>query len=790
MMFINFIKVGFRHLRLEPLYGSLNIIGLSISLTGIILLSIFIVSETSFDKFQKNYDRIYRLTTLFKQQGQENKFALNEGLWDDILVHEVTGVDYSTAFLPTEATFTFNVNGQAFEEGSGLLSDEDFLKVFGFNVLSGNRDFSDPNGIILTRKLALKFFGTEDAVGRIIEFKPVEKPIVLKVTAVVEDIPINSSIQFGYVLSGKISGEWWKGQFSRKERTGKTLHIYFRTKQRQDLDVLQSNIDRAFSKYKGESSSYLSPVQELAQIHFGSNNQFELQPGGNIDYLKIFILIITGFGLITIVNSLNINSYQFLRRLKEVGVRKLLGINKYRLISQFVVESIAITLLASIISIVIAHLVLLNVDLSLFSINTSILNSPFNLGTVFLLSIFFGVASAIYPAIRITEPPISQALKGSTTQKRGNHFSLRNVIVLVQIIGAATLFAFSLVVFRQIDYLNNKPLGYNKNNLIVFQRPGAVSVERWKYFKEKLSTFSVFESVGGNTFPLLGFGSMSTIQMTGSNGHKLLAVWNLIDSKFIETMKMELTEGRNISEQRESDSNAIIINETAKKELGLEGTLGLKLKCWRGEFEIIGVVNDFHFRPFNSKISPLVLMVDRNPTSYAIARYQPGEHAQAIEIARNTWKGISETSLEYHFFDDVFNKMLENEHQTSIVVTFFTALSLCITAIGLVGLIGYVAAELKKEIAIRKIVGSSVTEILQLIGSRFFVLTLSGLCIGTPVIIFLSDSWLSGFEYKTELTANDILVTFLSITFLTAIVIARQALDSGLESPIKVIRNE
>jgi putative ABC transport system permease protein len=785
----NFLKVGYRHFRNEALYGVFHFLGLCIGLTGTIIAFIFVKSEFSFDKFHTNHEKIFRLTTIYKHLGQENRFAINAGYWDDVLVQDVPGVTSSTAFGATGSEFVLNDNN-TFNE-IGLYSDADFLKVFDFELLSGGRNFDDPNGIIITRNLANKVFGSDDVLGKIVSLKIADAITPLKVTGVLEDIPINSSIRFEYVVSGKLFGSWWEQQLSKTNSPGNTLRIYFRTDGKQDLAALQANVDRAFSKHviKAPGYEHFTPVQALSQVHFNSYNQFELQPGANQNYMRIFLLIIFAFVFITVINGVNINSTRFLKRIKEVGIRKLLGVNKYVLVGQFVLSSVMTTLIATFFSIFCSYFFLTKVDLSLFSIDPDVLMQWNTIEVVLLSSAAYGIVTGLYPAIKMTSTATSQALKGMAFERRQKLFGARNSIVVIQIIATATMIAFSSIIVKQIHYLNNKELGYNKNNVIFFWKPQEISEENWRSFRDKLASNTIISSVGGSTGQLIGLNSTSVAQFSG-NGSKIIASWNRVDADFLETMKMQITEGRSFSNELKEDSASIVISESARKAFGLETTLGTEVRSWMGEFKIIGVVNDFHFRPFDHKITPAVFILDRNPLRF-YARYSPGKHREVIDLSQKLLRSIlPKGTLSYGFFDDSFNAMMDKEHQSATILMFFTGMSLCITAIGLIGLIGYTVVEYRQEIAIRKVLGSTVTGILALIARRFLMLAGVGLLISIPAIVKLSEFWLYDFEYKTQLEFTDLFFIFVIILCFTFVIILKPIISSATENPVKVLRKD
>jgi putative ABC transport system permease protein len=583
-------------------------------------------------------------------------------------------------------------------------------------------------------------------------------------------------------------GDWWEEQFSPATSTGNSFHIYFRTEEEANLSALQAKVDLAFSKLKPDVDNFPNPVQRLTDVHFNSNNQFELSPGGNGDYMKIFIFILVGFGLVTVVNSNNINSSQFLNRIKEIGVRKLLGCDKYNLAKLFLLDSVIKMLVCTMFSFLLSYMVLLNVNLSIFSIGTSNLTNPTILLRIILGAVILGLLAGIYPVAKVSVIVIVNALKGKFLQSREWIISIRSSVIIIQIFAAAIMFSLTLVVLRQFSYLNNKPLGYDRNNLIRLNRPDNFSQHSWKSFQEKLKNETVFSSATTSSTAL--FQSLNTAYFRGE-GRNFAAHWFNVDAGFIETMQIKMLAGRNFTEES-SIVHEVVINERARQEFGRnENPVGTTLDTWFGEFRIVGIISDFHFKGFNSKITPLVLVLNEDYNWALFARYAPGKHKEALEAAQKIWATFqTDDALGYEFFDDTFNRMLERERQTKIIVILFTIISLIVTAIGLTGLIGYMASQSRQEIAIRKVLGSTVWQILMIFGKRFTILMSVGLIFSIPVILWLSETWLSSFEFKIASNVGDIAYPVLAVILLTFGVISRQAIAAAITNPVHVLRNE
>ena len=762
-------------------------LGVSVGITGLILLFLFIDSERSYDKFHKDYSKIFRLTTIYIENGKEHRFALNEGLWDDILVTDVPGVSNSTAFVGIGRS-SFYINEKNIVGNVGLAADADFLKVFGYTILSGSDDFDGTNNIIITRQLALKLFDDVDCSGKMLEVQTGNGSRLLLVSAVIEDLPLTSSIQFDHVVRG--SGAWWDQQFAKTDRTGNTLYIYFKTMEEVNLSQLQSNVDMAFSKHimKFSGNDYLTPIQRLIDVHFNSDNQFEMVPGGNADYMKIFTFIIIGFGLLTLMNSNNINSLHYYDRIKEIGVRKLFGCNRLNLAKLFLFDSVFKTTLSTLVAIIVSYFILLKIDLSIFSIGPSTISERNSIVRVFVGCIVLGIVAGLYPVSKLLTMQIANAFKGNLLQSKEWILSIGNIIIVAQIFSAATMFTLGLVVLRQIDFLNHKSLGYNRSNLISFYKSEHLPQHLWKSFQEKLSNETVFSSIGTSSTQL--FKSLSIAYFRG-NGHNFQAHWFTVDAKFLETLQVKFLAGHNFT-KTSSDVREVIINKAARQELAQDqDPINTIIETWFGKCRIVGVTDDFHFSSFNSKITPLVMVLDddRNGTMYA--RFVPERSQHAVETAQKIWSSLKpDDLLDYEFFDDTFTRTLEREHQTKIIVIIFTVISLIVTAVGLTGLIAHMTRQYRKEIAIRKVLGSTVWQILKIFGKQFLFLISIGIILSIPISLWLSEMWLSNFEFKMASHFLDISCSMFAIFLITFSVISYQAIGAAVANPVHVLKNE
>ncbi len=788
----HFLSVFLRTIRRNTFFSVINVAGFTIGFTSVIVLAIFLFSELSYDKFHRNYESIYRLTTVFASGGMETHYALNEGKWDNKLETDVAGVLHSTAFFTVYEDLLFKVDDKLFTHGRGLYSDEDFLKVFDFPVIAGDPStaLNAPNSLVLTRSVAEKLFGTTDVVGRTVTQKLPDEQLALNVTAVLEDVPANSSLRFDFIMPGR--GSWWESQFIEGKSPGNTLHVYFATDGEMELSVVQENVDRAFAikNDRDAARSYFTPVQRFRDLHWDAGLEFDIIQSGNWNYARIFFMVGVGLLVITIVNYINLTTARSMSRSKEIGVRKALGTGRKALILQFLSEAVVVTLITSVFSAFLAWWLVRNFIADYYSIELSLFTNYYAIAAILLFGIITGVLSGLYPAFRLSSLNTIAVLKGRVRRERPGAFGLRNVLVSVQLVTAVTLLAFCITTFRQVHFLRNKPLGYERNDLVSFFRPDAIPYSHWTDFQQKLKEESAFQSVGGCFYPLLSSMNKAQFTLVGSDIN-ITAAYNYVDRDFVETLRMEMLAGRDFDPAFPSDSTAIIMNEAAMVALGLDDAIGKKVNYWLGDFEVIGVVRDFHYQSFNSAILPVFLVLENSAPPHLFARAQNLPPGEVVAAAQRAWKSAAiETPFEYSVFNDDFNELLKNEQASNEIITAFTLVTLAITGIGLVGLIGFISSETRKEISIRKVFGASVTNIFLLLGRTFGSVTLVGIVVSIPLVYLAVDAWLSGFQFKVAFRFVDLLLTWVVVSLFVLVVIVRQVIASANVNPTVVLREE
>ncbi|HZY82239.1 MAG TPA: ABC transporter permease [Cyclobacteriaceae bacterium] len=764
--------------------------GISIGLAGVIVLAIIVRAEYSFDRFHADADKIFRLQTVFVIDGQETRFAITDAFLDVIMENDVPNIEASTAFYRS-GPIVLRVGDKIFSEPGGLAVDKDFLSVFSFKTIAGKKSLSEPNEIALTESLAIKLFGTTDVVGRIVDYDQgggVKQP--MKVVLVMEDTPINSTIQFDFLFSGSTWGEWWSKMF-RQGSESNAHHVYFKLQNEEPLQTLQSKLDTAFdfTKMKSPTYAYFTPVQPLTDIHFNSPNQFELRPATSLDAFRIYVVLIISILVIVVLNAANMNSARLVKRVKGIGVSKVFGATRRNIFVNCMADLAVQNLITFSIAAILATAVIYTLDLSVFLIDKS---APILfIASWYFVALYLGysILTSIYPIWRVNAYRIQRSIAGKVDTGTSKYFGPRYVLVTLQVIAASTMVVFSITIARQIRHIRATDLGYTKENLIEFKIPGNASfgeISRFKYLLEQSTTFS---SVGSSFGELLGPHGMGTTRFKNPGEEGFMAAMSWVDHDYIKTMDMTIVEGRGFSDNFKKDSLTVVINEAARHTASLN--VGDELLFYPNWYKVIGVVKDFNYRGFDKVISPAVFFLTPYTANVVMARYGKDDDIEALSRAKAAWQqSFGNSEISYRFFEDKFNDLVNKELQTAYVAIFFSIVTLCIACIGVLGLTAYIVVNYSKTIAIRKIMGATTGDILTLFGKRFLIITIVGSIVAVPIVIELANYWLSHFIYKTPLVFTDFLLTFVLIAMLVVVVISRQVLQSSSANPADAIREE
>ena len=809
-MFISFVKIGIRNLIKNKVYSGINILGLAIGLAGCILIGLFVEDEISYDKFHENSDNIYRLALERIYPTHSTYYAITPHSFGEILAEELPEVEQVVRlfnFVNPVVIRYEKENGEqvTMEEKHVLLADSNFFKVFTLPLLKGDREtvMRGANKLVMTESTAKRYFGDVDPINKILVTGAGE----FTVSGICKDLPENSHFKFDII--GSLNTLEF---FNAMNYTGFSAYQYIVLSDGADPALMeekmpeivkkyagpqiQENLNISYDEYIAAGNGYNYFLQPLTSIHLHSQLENEMQVNGNIAIVYIFISISVFILLIACINFINLATARSSERAKEIGVRKTLGSSRKKIIFQITIESVVISLISLVIGVVIvssslpyfSQLANKNLELNLESLILPVL-----LGFALLV----GILSGLYPAIFLSAFKPSDVLKGRfAAGKKG--LWLRNSLVIVQFFISIVLIAGTLIIYKQLNYLQNRQLGFDKDNVIIIERAFALD-DQFDAFKDELRTFSFVKSLGvSSSIPGRDqfFGAFFQV----NEGSEVLTTKNMvIDEDYIETLNLEMIAGRDFDEDFE-DSLSLIINETAVKAFGIEEPIGATLTTpAAGEvppvtFTIVGVIKDFNFQSLHTQITPLTLWYANNNAQYINIKMNTRDFSSDLAELEKLWKKyVPDDPFKFSFLDQNLNTLYEAENDSGMIMLIFSILAIIIASVGLFGLAAYTTIQRKKEIGVRKVMGSSIGGIIALLSKDFAKLIIISFLIAVPLVYLGMNKWLEGFAYKVKIASVYPTVILLAgiVSFVIAfLTVSYHSIKAAITNPVDSLRYE
>lgn len=797
----NYLLASIRSLRKHFSYSVINIVGIGLGLATCILLSVWINHELSYDKFHKNASRIYRGSLEYSFGGQTSKTSVSPTALLPVLkknfaeVENGVRIDNPSGWSP----YIVKNNDKLFQEKKFYFADSSFFQVFSFKLLQGNPDkaLTEPNSVILTQSSAKKYFGTEDVIGKSIT---VNNKTEYKITGLMENLPSNSMIQFDFLgsfssLDASKEQIWWSANYQ----------TFFLLTPKGDVNSLRQKTNALVKKelaseLTGKGDYVVYNFTPLTDIYLKSEVD-EPEIVGNIQYIYIFSAIAFLVLAIACINYINLATARAAGRAKEVGVRKVAGALRSQLFTQFISESLLVTFLGFGLALVLAQL-----TLPLFNSLTGknfIYTDLFNLNFIsicILAWLVIGLAAGAYPAIALSSFKPVSVLKGNF-KNSGQGAWLRQGLVVFQFSVSIILMVGTTVIVKQIDFIQNKKLGYEKENVIVIPLDRKTR-DSYEQLKTEFERSGKIISMGRSTEAPTKIKGGYALNMKGSGSEKgMIVTATAIDKDFVPTMNIKIVAGKNFSEgdfqKLKSDTTfSFMLNQAALKELGLplENAIGTKVNLSSRKGEIVAIVEDFHFSSMHEKISPIVLFTahDLWDLNNAFVRLKPGDFNSSLEEL----KSIATTLLpqrpfEYEFLDQQYQKLYDKEQRMGNVSTLFAILTIAIACLGLLGLVAYAAAQKTKEIGIRKVLGATSSSIVGLITKSYIKLVIVAIAIGIPTAYWIMDTlWLNSFAYHATIGIAPLIFVALACVFIAFATASFQAVKAAWVDPAKTLRSE
>jgi putative ABC transport system permease protein len=800
-MIKNFMKVTVRNLFKHKSFSVINIASLTIGITSCILILLWVQDELSYDRFHENADRIYRIATDEFIGGVSTKHPATPLNISEALDNDFPEIEKYVRLYKAWGSITVEQNNQKYFAKYFFFVDPSFFDVFTVPVIHGDPKtaLTKPDTCVLSKSSAIKYFGDDNAVGKILK---IEGSFDWMVTAVADDLPQNSHFHFDIIAPIRPPRRPPSWLFA-------LCHTYIVLKKNASPDQLEAKFPGMVKRYFAPemekrwetsyeeftaSGGYIKhSLQPLSKIHLHSNLDFELEKNGDIRYIYIFGAAAFFILLVACINYMNLTTARSARRMKEIGVRKVIGSHKSLLVRQFLTESVFLSFISGAAAVALTELLLpFFKNLSGKHLELNYFSNPQVLPLLIFTVIFSGLLAGIYPAFFLAKFRPAVIFRGSVI-KGVKKSSLRNVFVAVQIAVSIILIISTFVVSQQLKYIATRDLGFEKKNLLVIKNAGRGLRENWDVFKNDLLQHPDITHVEGTSSALGDILSSEVFYPEGKTAQEGIYFWRMYTAYDLqETMQFEVIKGRFFSKEFSTDSEAVVINEKGAKELGWEDPIGKRISMVdSANYNIIGVVKDFHFHSLYKNIEPLAIILDENRAFMMLARFR-GENVQrTLAFVEEKWKTYtSGRPFEYSFLEDKIEEIYRTEESTKVILSLFSALGIILACMGLFGLASFVAAQRTKEIGIRKVYGASVSNILSLLFREFAGLLVIANIVAWPIAWFVMTKWLEIFAYRADLDIWMFVVSAILTGAITLLTVSAQTFKASFANPADSLRYE
>lgn len=806
-MLQNYFKTAIRNLVRYKGFTFINILGLTIGITGCLVIGLFVWDELQYDRFGKDHETVYRIYNERSVNTNTTHAAVTPPMFSTYMKQQYPEVENTLRIMMTDGRRLIEQGDKQAYVENGLLTEASFFSFFPIKLLHGDPKtaLEDPNSVVISEEMAKTYFGNENPIGKTLLSN--KAPFIVK--GVMAKVPEHFHLELNYLmpiaaaqLSKELMERWTWQQF----------YTYIKLKPGTDAGALEAKFQDAIKKEvhpktKPGGVVYLPFLQKLENIHLQSADfEFDIAKRGNESYVKglsiiaLFVLVIACF------NFINLATARSLRRAKEIGVRKVVGADRRQLIIQFTGETIMLAITAVVLATAATMMIIpaLN-NFTGKNISFNPFTNPLIGLSILAGGILVGILAGIYPALVLSGFQPVKVLKGIKMQGQGSRGTawLRQGLVVIQFALSALLIVCTIVVYRQMNYLHNKNLGFNNQQVVYFRIQGTVG-DNLEAFKQELKKHSGVKAVTtGYGLPGDQFAGDGVI-IPGKDGDKRVASNVFIgDHDYLKTLGMQIIAGRDFSRAITTDEKeAFIINETAVKEFGFdtpEKALGQRVHWdkWIPDSanpvkkgRVIGVIKDFHYKSLHEKVAASVIQI--YPVNFKIAaKLETATLKQTIGYINTTWKKFSpEFPLDYKFMDATYGAMYEAEDKLSSLLTIFTIMAIFVGCMGLFGLAAFNAEQRTKEISIRKILGASSVSIVQLLSKTFLKPVLIASLIAFPVAWYAMNQWLEEFPYRAEITWWIFGMAAIVAIVIALLTVSVQAIKAAFSNPVKNLRTE
>lgn len=800
-MIKNYFKIAWRNLWRNKFFSAINILGLSIDLACCILMFLFIQHEFSYDKFNVNAKNIYRITSIFAEEKDKKELAVTPAPWVPLMKKDYPEIKEFVRLLKSDKAIVGRPGEQHFYEKDILFGDSTFFNVFSVGLVRGDvkKALERPNSIILTEEAAQKYFGDADPIGKTLEINSFGRSINAEVTAIAKKVPDASHFQFSSLISlqtlGDLSNMW----------SYHMMQSYLLLHDKVSAQELGNKFAGFNNKYivnnpqaDGKQDIFLQP---LTDIHLRSNLVGEIGVNSDIVYVYVFVGVAVFILLIACFNFTNLSTARSLSRAKEVGLRKVVGASKVQLLKLFLGETAFFAIISLVFAVIIAFLILpvfnqlsdrqLYMD---FSRNYSLIIM------LLLLILFVGLLAGLYPATILSSFRPVEVLKGKLF-KHVKGVSFRKILVTLQFVVSITLIASTILVIQQLKFLQNKKLGFDKENVLVLTIPRNSDSAKLETFKTALVANPGIRSVGAASSipnPNIPVNMVNDGNADLSKAESMQMLFT--DNEFVSTMNMKILAGRNFSKDHPTDAtDGFILNEEAVKKMGWKSAAKAIGKNFQWVIpnaviksgKVTGVVQDFNITPLKSAIQPLVMHIYPLRFQYLYVRFDQSKADNIISSIEKTFNEFyAKQSFEYSFLDDTLAMMYKSEKKLGTIFSYFSFLAIFIACLGILGLSLYSIQQRVKEIGIRKVVGASIARITALLVTEYIRPVFIATVIAVPIVWYGMNKWLEDFAYRVNIGWWVFAVAGIVALLIAILTVSFQAIRAAIANPVKSLRTE
>jgi len=799
MMLKNYLKVALRNLSRTKIFSLINITGLAIGMAGTLMILMYVTNELSYENFHKNRKQIYRVSVEFGEKDNTMRFAAVMPALAPALVEEVPEVINAVRFERDEHAL-LEYEERKFNEQNFFFADPSVFEIFSFSMIKGSRQtaLNDPFSTVITERAAQKYFGDEEPVGKSMIYN---QKYPLNITGVIKNLPANTHLKCDFLVS-----------YSSLETLGKTpekpwnvfgdTYTYLLLKKGTSPSNLEQQIHNLLEK--NTSESFAETIQfglmKLSDIHLKSEVIVDLAPRGNLAYVYVFSSVALLVLLIACFNFMNLSTARSLKRIKEVGMRKVLGARRSQLVKQFLGESLVITLLSVFFAFVLFEILYprLN-DFLENSLSTGQQNFQYVFILIPAVVLVVGLLAGSYPAFYLSRYQPVQALTDRYAPLSSRSV-FRKILVIAQFAMAVILIIGTTVIYKQLDFMKNSDLGFKKQNVVLVNfRP------RHPQFKGKYSVMldqfrqysHVLSAAGAYTIPGRFSKETKTIQRKVETGIQQFSIQAIsVDFDYVDAMGMEIIQGRNFSEEILTDGErGMLLNQEAVRQMNLAEPLGEKFivpgRGGQREMTVIGVVKDFHVYTLKKKIEPLMLYIHPDYFYTVAVRIRPEDTQGTLAFLEKTWKDIfPDSSFHYTFLEDAYHSLYTSEEKISQLLSLFSGLAVFVACLGLFGLASYMTEQRHKEIGIRKVLGAGVSGLVGLLSKDFTKSVLIANVFAWPVAYYARNRWLQNYAYRINLGVWMFVGAGLLVLAIALLTVSFQSIKAALANPVESLRYE